>query len=92
MAFTSTELFRLKTLNGVIAIGTYANTAGSTGGTITPSLSSIEGITLEDFGSATSSAVSVVNQAVADFPISGNSGVVVVNPANASGTWIAFGV
>ena len=92
MAFTSTELFRLKTLNGVIAIGTYANTAGSTGGTITPSLSRIEGITLEDFGSATSSAVSVVNQAVADFPISGNSGVVVVNPTNASGTWIAFGV
>ena len=92
MAFTSTELFRLKTLNGVIAIGTYANTAGSTGGTITPSLSRIEGLEVQDFGSVTSGAVSVVNQAVADYPISGNTGVVVINPANGSGTWIAFGV
>ena len=92
MAFTSTELFRLKTLNGVIAIGTYANTAGSTGGTITPSLSRIEGLTLQDFGSAASGSFSVVNQAVADFPISGNTGVVVVNASNASGTWVAYGV
>ena len=92
MAFTTTELYRLHGTNGVIVIGTYANTAGSTGGTIKPGLSLIEGITLEDFGSVASSSVSVVNQAVADFPISGDTGVVVVNPANVSGIFTAYGV
>ena len=92
MAFTTTELYRLHGTNGVIVIGTYVNTAGSTGGTIKPGLALIEGIELQDFGAAASSSVSTVNQAVADFPISGDTGVVVANPANASGLFFAFGV
>ena len=91
MAFTYSELYRLHGTNGVIVVGTYTNTAGSTGGVIQPSLAVVHNVDLQPMSSSIQSA-SVVNQVVADFPITSQNGVTIVTTANEIGLYKIIGV
>jgi hypothetical protein len=92
MSFTATELQRIKGVNGVTIIGKYVNTAGSTGGTIKPSLSQITGALLQPWGSSVASNFPVVNASTTTFPVSSTTGVTVVTTANEGGIYMITGV
>lgn len=67
--------------------GTWANDGGSTGGDIDTGLAQCYYIKLNIKGASVSATIPVVNET---FPC-GGSAITIVTPANASGTWEAFG-
>ena len=92
MAFTSTELFREKTLNGVIVTGKYVNDSGSTGGTIYPNMSLVESVFLQPVTTAVVTSFPVVNLTLTSLPYKGSTGIAIVTTANESGFWKMIGV
>lgn len=72
----------------VMAIGTYANTAGSTGGSISTGLGVVNGVILTPKGAAVTSA----HTYNVTLPLTDISPVVIVTGADESGTYLIYGV
>lgn len=89
MAFTATVRATIPGTGSRARVhGTYANTAGSTGGIIKTGLTACSDLILQPTGSAIIASSPVVN---ATFPVVGGS-VTIVTSANENGIWQAFGV
>ena len=71
----------------VLAVGTYANTAGSTGGDIKTGLGVISGVSLTPAGAAVTSA----HTYNVTLPLTGISPVTIVTGADESGTYMIYG-
>ena len=92
MSFTATELYHMKTVNGSVVVGKYVNTAGSTGGTIYPSLSLIEAVNLQPVTTAVVTSFPVVNVTIANMPYKSSTGITIVTTSNESGFYTMYGV
>lgn len=88
MAFTAStpELVFLGP-GSIMAIGTYVNTGGSTGGNIVTGLGVVKGVVLTPAGAAVTSA----HTYNVTLPLTGISPVVIVTGANESGTYMIYG-
>lgn len=88
MAFTATTPTIIPLGPGsVLAVGTYANTAGSTGGSIVTGLGVVNGVILTPKGAAVVSA----HTYNVTLPLTGISSVVIVTGADESGTYMIYG-
>lgn len=73
--------------NKKVIIGTFANTAGSTGGDILTGLTNCEGIQLQHTGAAVVASAPVANET---FPVAAGA-VTIVTVADTAGQFIAWG-
>jgi hypothetical protein len=87
MVFSSTISVRHKAGSNRVHMGTFTNTAVTTGGNIDTELNTVVGIILTTSGAAVSADQSSVNETL---PIAG-SAVTIVTTAGADGYWIAWG-
>uniref|UniRef100_A0A6M3IJI2 Uncharacterized protein n=1 Tax=viral metagenome TaxID=1070528 RepID=A0A6M3IJI2_9ZZZZ len=88
MAFTATEIARVKVMPGYVeVIGYYVNTASSTGGNITHGLNEVVNVQLTSAGSAADNA-HVYNETL---PLSSGTAVTIVTGADESGSYRIFG-
>lgn len=87
MAFTSTKQYSTVAGDRTWVVGTFANTAGSTGGEIETGLKDVDSIQLSHAGSAVVASAPVANET---FPIQGGD-VTIVTVADTSGTFLAIG-
>ena len=69
-----------------VAMGTFTNSDGGTGGDIITGLKRITNVTLQHTGAAVVASAPVVNETM---PCDGT--VTIVTVANAAGIWIAYG-
>jgi hypothetical protein len=91
MAFSYSIKKTINGINGKLLVGTYTNTASSTGGDITLPLITVYALNLQPLASSVSLNQPVVNE---QMPIQGkfNVSVTVVTSANESGTFTAIGI
>jgi hypothetical protein len=87
MAFSSKITVQNVDGNKRIMIGTYTNTAGSTGGDINTGMHKCDLLYLQPMGSAVGTNYPVVNEV---FPVAGNA-VTIVTDADQDGYWFAIG-
>lgn len=88
MAFTAAVVERGIKGNKRVIQGTYVNTGGSTGGSVTTGLSRCDSFIIEPNGAAVSANAPVTNNT---FPLSGGV-VTVITTADEDGYWTAEGV
>lgn len=87
MAFTTEIIFRSVVGDKVMVVGTYTNTAGSTGGDVATGLRRIENFNLQATGAAVVADVPVPNET---FPLDSGD-VTIVTTADEVGLFQAFG-
>lgn len=88
MAFTSTILGSSSFGNMKVSLGTYTNTASSTGGDIDTGLSGVRALFLQPKTTAISANQPVVNETLPQ----ASSAVTIVTSADEVGFWFAIGI